>query len=154
MYRCLAAVVLAAAAAPAGAADAFELYTNPILAKVPKADGAVAVKELTREQLIDNDRTLPGLAGAFLVVKTNDNRWSKLLVQYALHKAGDGKTIPMVSVERFVTFKDGQERAVQAGSQNVNLYPGFRLNLDLGQIVPEELGGDLRFVVDGDKARL
>jgi hypothetical protein len=154
MYRYLAVVVLAAAAAPAGAADAFDLYTNPILAKVPKADGALAVKELTREQLIDNDRTLPGLAGAFLVVKTNDNRWSKLLVQFALHKTSDGKTVPMVSVERFVTFKEGQDQAVQAASRNVNLYPGFRLNLDLGQVVPEELGGDLRFVVDKDRKYL
>jgi hypothetical protein len=154
MYRSLAVVILVAAAAPADAADAFDLYTNPILAKVPKADGALAVKEVTREQIIDNDRTLPGLAGTFLVVRTNDNRWSKLLVQFALHKAGDGKTLPMVSVERFVTFKEGQDRAVQAASQNVNLYPGFRLNLDLGQVVPEELGGDLRFVVDKDKKYL
>jgi hypothetical protein len=155
MHRYLAAVVLAAlAAAPAGAADAFDLYTNPILAKVPKADGAAAVTRLSREQIIDNDRTLKGVAGAFLVVKTNDNRWAKLLVQYARHKTAEGKAVPMVSIERFVTFKEGQERAVQAASQNVNLYPGFRLNLDLGQVVPEDLGGDLRFVVDGDKQYL
>lgn len=155
MYRRLAAALLVViAAAPARAADAFDLYTNPILAKVPKADGALAVKELARDQVIDHDRTLPGVASTFLVVRTNDNRWSKLLVQYARHKAGGGKTVPMLSVERFVTFKEGQERAVQAGGQNVNLYPGFRLSLDLGQVVPEELGGDLRFVVDGDKAHV
>jgi hypothetical protein len=153
--RVLFAVLLTVlAAVPVRAADAFDLYTNPILAKVPKADGARAVEQLSREQLIDGDRTLPGLAGAFVVVKTNDNRWSKLLVQYALHKGSAGKTVPMVSIERFVTFKEGQERAVQAGSQNVNLYPGFRFNLDLGQVVPEDLGGDLRFVVDGDKKYL
>jgi hypothetical protein len=155
MHRRLAVVaIVIAAAAPARAADAFDLYTNPILAKVPKADGALSLTRVSREQLIDNDRALKGLAGTFLVVKTNDNRWGKLLVQYALHKTREGKTLPMVSVERFVTFKEGQERAVQAASQNVNLYPGFRLNLDLGQVVPEELGGDLRFVVDGDKQYL
>jgi hypothetical protein len=38
-----------------------------------------------------------------------------------------------------------------ASSKNVYLFANFRLNLDLGQIVPEEGGGDLRFVVDGDK---
>ncbi len=155
MHRHLAAVVLAVlAAAPAGADDAFDLYTNPILAKVPKADGAVAVKELSRDQIIDNDRTLTGVAGTFLVVRTNDNRWSKLLVQYAKHKSAAGKAVPLVSIERFATFKEGQERAVQAASQNVSLYPGFRFNLDLGQVVPEELGGDLRFVVDGEKQYL
>jgi hypothetical protein len=154
MHRLAAVLVVLLAAASGRAADAFDLYTNPILAKVPKADGAEAVRQLTREQVIDNDHTLPGCAGAFLVVRTNDYRWSKLLVQYARHKTAGGKTIPMMSVERFVTFKEGQEQAVQAASQNVNLYPGFRLSLDLGQVVPEELGGDLRFVVDGDKAYL
>jgi hypothetical protein len=154
MFRRAAALFLIVAVAPAQAADAFDLYTNPILAKVPKADGVTAVKELSRTQIIDHDRALPGTAGTFLVVRTNDSRWSKLLVQYALHKAPDGKTIPMVSVERFVTFKEGQDHAVQASSQNVNLYPGFRLNLDLGQVVPEELGGDVRFVAAGDKAYL
>jgi len=154
MHRLLAVVLAVLAAAPAWAADPFEPYTNPILAKVPKADGALEVKQLSREQLIDNDRTLSGVAGTFLVVKTNDNRWSKLLVQYALHKAGEGKTIPMVSLERFVTFKEGEVRAVQAAGQNVNLYPGFRFSLDLGQVVPEDIGGDLRFVVDSGKAFL
>ncbi len=155
MHRRLAAlVVLVTSCVPICAADAFDRYTNPILAKVPRADGVQAVAQLSREQIIDNDRTLPGTSGAFVVVRTNDNRWSKLLVQYALHRAGDGKTVPMVSMERFVTFKEGQEQAVQAASQNVNLYPGFRLNLDLGQVVPESLGGDLRFVLNGDKAYL
>jgi hypothetical protein len=154
MYRGIAVLLLAGVAAPARGDDAFDLYTNPILAKVPKADGALAVKELSREQIIDNDRTLKGVAGTFLVVRTNDNRWAKLLVQYARQKASEGKMVPQVSVERFVTLKEGQERAIQAASHNVSLYPGFRLNLDLGQVVPEELGGDLRFVVDGDKQAL
>jgi hypothetical protein len=155
MHRLLATIAfLAVAAAPAHATDAFDLYTNPILARVPKADGALALPRVSREQIIDNDGTLKGVAGTFLVVRTNDNRWAKLLVQFALHKAGEGKTVPMVSIERFVTFKEGQDQAVQAESKNVNLYPGFRFNLDLGQVVPEELGGDLRFVVDGDKKYL
>jgi hypothetical protein len=154
MHRLAVVALVFAVAGPGRGADAFDLYTNPILAKVPRADGAVAVKQLTREQITDNDPTLPGCAGAFLVVKTNDNRWSKLLVQYARQKTAEGKAVPMVSVERFVTFKEGQDQAIQAASQNINLYPGFRLNLDLGQVVPEELGGDVRFVVDGDKSYL
>jgi len=151
MKRCLllAALTFLVAAPTRAADDAFDLYTNPILAKVPKAGGVQALVQVARAQIIDNDRVLKGLAGAFLVVKTNDNRWAKLLVQYARHKTAEGKAVPMVSIERFVTFKEGQDRAVQSASQNVNLYPGFRFNLDLGQVVPEKLGGDLRFVADG-----
>jgi len=154
MSRCFVAVLLVLAAAPVRAADAFDLYINPILAKVPKAEGVQVVTKLSRDQIIDNDRVLPGVSGTFLVVKTNDNRWSKLLIQYAVHKSGEGKTVPLISIDRFVTFKEGQERAVQAASQNINLYPGFRFHLDLGQVVPEELGGDVRVIVDGGKTFL
>jgi hypothetical protein len=138
-------------AAPARADDAFDYYTNPVLAKVPKADGAQALARVSSDQLIDNGGVLKGAVGTLLVVKTNDNRWAKLLVQYARYKTGEGKAIPMAAIERFVTYKEGQERAIQAASHDINLYPGFRFNLDLGQVVPEGLGGDLRFVVDGDK---
>jgi hypothetical protein len=132
-------------------ADSFDNYTNPILAKVSGAPGVQEIKQLTPSLIADNDRVLPGVSSAFIVVKTNDGRWSKLLVQSARQKLDDKRSVPILLVERFVTFKEGDERAIAASSKNVYLYANFRLNLDIGQIVPEELGGDLRFVVDGDK---
>ena len=135
-------------------ADAFDNYTNPILAKVPGAAGVQEIKQLTPDVIAENDRVLPGTAAAFLVVKTNDGRWSKLLVQSARHKVDDKRSLPILLVDRFVTYKEGDERAVAASAKNVYLYPGFRLNLDIGQIVPEEAGGDLRLVVSGDKVHV
>jgi hypothetical protein len=132
-------------------ADSFDLYTNPILAKVPGAPGAQEIQQLTPALIADNDRVLPGISATFLVVKTNDGRWSKLLVQSARQKLDDKRSLRILLIERFVTYKEGDERAVVASSKNVYLYGGFRLNLDIGQIVPEEAGGDLRFVVNGDK---
>src|SRR6202022_843448 len=35
--------------------------------------------------------------------------------------------------------------------RNLKLFAGFRLDLDIGQVVPRELGGDIRFVVEGRK---
>src|SRR5262249_53139489 len=61
------------------------------------------------------------------------------------------KALPMLLIERYVTYKEGEERTVLTSGRGVSLFPGFRLSLDLGQIVPEELGGDLRFVADGGK---
>ncbi len=151
MPRPLAVVFLVLAVPSARAADAFDLYTNPVLAKVPSADGVKDVKQLTPDQILDHDRLLPGLSGTLVVVRTNDDRWAKLLVQSARQKVDAGKSLPMLLVERFVTYKEGREQAVQAGSSNVSLFPGFRFSLDLGQVVPEALGGDLRFVADGDK---
>jgi hypothetical protein len=145
---CLSASLLVSFAT---AADPFDLYTNPILAKVPEAEGVKEIRKLTPEHVIDNDRILPGTFAAFLVVRTNDNRWSKLLVQSVRQKkpGDEGGTIPTLLIERYVTFKEGQERSVMASGQNICLYPGFRMNLDRGHIVPEDLGADLRFVVDG-----
>jgi len=132
-------------------ADTFDNYTNPILAKVPGAAGAQEIKQLTPDMIADHDRVLPGTSAAFLVVKTNDSRWSKLLVLCARHKIDDKRSLPILLIDRFVTYKEGDERAVAAAAKSVYLYAGFRLNLDIGQVVPEEAGGDLRFVASGDK---
>src|SRR5262249_16388712 len=75
---------------------------------------------------------------------------AKRLVQPARQRVGD-KTVPMLLVERYGTYKDGEEQTILASGKSLAIFPGFRLNLDLGQIVPDELGGDLQFVVDGNK---
>jgi hypothetical protein len=147
-YLALAALVLAL---PSARADDFNHYTNEILAKVPKADGVLPVKQLTPAMLVEHSRVLGDLKGALLVVKTNDNRWAKLLVQSAAQKVGDKKTLPILLIDRFVTFREGEERAVTAEGKNVRLFQDFQFSLDLGQIVPADVGGDLRLVVAEDK---
>lgn len=156
MRRCL--FLLAActlAAVPSSLrADAFDNYTNPLLLKVPTAAGVKEVKQLTPVLIADNDRVLPGVPAAFVVVRTNDNRFAKLIVQSARQKVDADKSLPILMIERFATYKEGEERTVQASGHNVYLFPGFRFHLDIGQVVPEELGGDLRFVNDGGKPYL
>jgi hypothetical protein len=85
------------------------------------------------------------------VVRTNGGRWARLLVQAARQKVDAEKSVPILHIEQFVTYKEGQERTVLASGKNQSLYAGFRFSLDLGQVVPEAVGGDLRFVADGDK---
>jgi hypothetical protein len=133
-------------------ADTFDHYLNPILGKVPSSDNVQAVKELTPTVIADHQRVLPDSTGAFLVVTTNEGRRSKLLVQAARQKLGTGEHVPILLIERFVTYKEGTEQTVQASGKNVSLFPGFHFSLDLGQVVPEALGGDLDFVVEGGKA--
>ena len=69
--------------------------------------------------------------------------FAKLLVQPARQKVGD-KHAPLLLVDKYMTFKGTTDRAVQASGQNLHLYPGLRLSLDIGQVVPESVGGDLR----------
>jgi hypothetical protein len=45
-----------------------------------------------------------------------------------------------------VTFREGEEQIIEASGRRVHLFDGFHLSLDIGQIVPGDLGGDLRFV--------
>jgi hypothetical protein len=147
MHRIFLLASLLALLAPRIAhADAFDLYTNDLLAKIPKADGVLHVKELTQELLVEHGRVLPGTRAAFVVVKTNEGRYAKLLVQASGQKVGD-KTLPILSIERFITFKDGEERTIIAEGKSLRLFQDFQLSLDLGQIVPASVGGDIRLVV-------
>src|SRR5262245_30340310 len=132
-------------------ADSFDLYINPVLAKVPEAKEVKELKELSPDLITDHDRVLGKVTGAFVVVRTNEGRWAKLLVQSGSMKAGEDRRIPVLIIERFVTYREGQERTIEASGKSLSLYPGFRLSLDLGQVVPEQMPADLRFVVNGDK---
>ncbi len=142
------------AAPPAARADAFDQYTNLILAKLPGSKYAEPVKQLTPEMLVQHSRALPGVTSAFLVVRTNEGRLAKALVRPAAHKVPDGTPLPILFIERFVTYREGEERTIQAAGQDVRLFGGFRFSFDIGQVVPDKLGGDVRYVVEGDKSWL
>lgn len=145
------AVLVLFAANLACYADAFDDYTSVHLKKVAESDHAKPMKRLTREDLIAACQVLPKVDGAFLIVRTNDNRWAKLLVSPGAQKVKDGPAIPLLLIDRFTTYKEGEERARVADGKNVRLFPDFRFNLDIGAIVPEKgLGADLRFVNDKD----
>lgn len=123
--------------------DRFDVYSRPALAKLINSETVVIRKKVSTEDLAEHDRVLPKVSASFLVVRTNGNRFSKLQVVPGRQKVGDDKFLPVLIVEKFVTFKDGEERAIASSGSGVTLYPGFRLNLDLGQIVPDDLPGDL-----------
>ena len=131
-------------------ADAFDLYFNKLLAKMPESKSVEKIAKLTPEIMVQNNRALPGITATFLVVKTNDNRFVKLLVQPARQKISDNESAPIILIERYVTYRDGEERTVHASGQNVRLFGDFRFNLDIGQVVPKNVAADLRVGLDKD----
>jgi hypothetical protein len=151
MRLCCLSLVAVLFASSVTRADAFDFYVNRLLAKLVEGKNVKPIKQLTPGSIVDHDRVLPRITSAFLVVRTNGGRYAKLLVQAAKQKVDADRTVPILYIERFVTYKEGEERTVQVSGKNQSLYAGFRFSLDLGQVVPEALGGDLRFVVDGDK---
>jgi hypothetical protein len=146
------AVILVLTLTNRGRADAFDDYTNPLLVKAAESDAVKEMKQVTPDDLLNNDRVLKGVDGAMLIVKTNGGRNAKLLVHPAAQKTDATHSVPTLLIDRYVTYKEGEERTLLATGKNLALFPGFRLSLDMGQVVPEALGGDLRFVVDGDKS--
>jgi hypothetical protein len=149
--RTLALAALAFLAAPlVGRADPFDLYVNPVLTKAPDAAGVKELKQLTAETIVDNDRLLPGIKGALVVVRTNEGRYAKLLVRAARQRLAGDKEVPILLIDRFVTYKEGTDEGVFASGKNVYLFPGFRFNLDLGQVVPDDVAADLKFTAKGD----
>jgi hypothetical protein len=148
-FLALAAILLYFAAQ--ARADAFDNYTNAVLKKVADADGVKEIKQLTPVLMSENENVLPKTDAALIVVYTNEARYSKLLVRSGFRKIDAERKLPMLLIERFVTYKEGEERQVLAEGKNINLFPGFRFNLDIGQVVPDELGGDLRLVVADGK---
>jgi hypothetical protein len=134
--------------------DQFEHYINPILANaIETSENVKEVKQLTSDEIFQASQTLPDSAATFLIVLTNERRYCKLLVTPARQRVGMNEQVPMLLVDKYVTYKEGSDRAIKAGGQNAHLYPGSRLHLDLGQVVPEKLGGDL-LVVEGEKDAL
>jgi hypothetical protein len=135
-------------------ADAFDYYFNNVLTQVPKSKNAVKIQELTPELMVQHSRALPNVTATFLVVKTQGGKFSKLLVQPARQKISATESVPILLIERFVTYREGDEKTVHAHGQNVRLFDDFRYNLDIGQVVPKALEADLRFVASGDKVHL
>ncbi|MBY0522158.1 MAG: hypothetical protein K2R98_02095 [Gemmataceae bacterium] len=154
MFRWSLVVTMLFALPAALRADAFDYYTNSVLAKVPEAKDVKELKQLTTEQIVEHSNVLPGVQAALVVVQTNDGCFTKLLVQSARKRLNDeDKTlVPILLIDRYVTYRAGTERTVSASGNNVILFDGFRISLDMGQIVPEKVGGDLRFVVKEDGA--
>ncbi len=131
-------------------ADTFDNYTNTILAKIPEAKSVQKITKLTPQLMIEHSRALPGITAAFIVVKTNEGRFARLLVRPAGQKIGTDESVPFILVERYVTYRDGEERAILESGQKLHLFGGFRFSLDLGQVVPGIVPADLHAVAEKD----
>jgi len=134
-------------------ADPFDHYFNKLLAKMPEMKSVEKVAKVTSEMMIDH-RPLAGIASTFIVVKTNDDRFAKLLIQSAWQKVSDKQKPPIIIIDRYVTFREGEERTIHASGQNVRLFAGFRFSLDIGQVVPKDVPADLHVGVDKDEVYL
>ncbi len=129
-------------------ADDFDLYTNSALSKLTSSDGATQVEKVSLAEILRAKPVLANENASFLVVRTDDANWAKLLVRQSIRKQGDGE-VPIVHIQRFHCLRPGTERGRLAAGKDVYLFDGFQFNLDIGQVVPDGGGGDIEFRRDG-----
>lgn len=148
MRRCLPAALVVLALSPSWAAraDDFDHYTNKVLEKAPDAQGVIKVAKLTPALLAEHGGVLKGTVGALVIVKTNEGRWAKFMASPAKQKINDEKAVPVLLIDRFITYKEDEERVILAQGKNLRLFGGFQFDLDIGQVVPADIGGDVRFI--------
>ncbi len=129
------------------AADDFERYTLPFLSQAGETEHTVELKKLTMEEVTRWKPIFKDQQGAFLIVKSNQGHWGKLLVQFARQRHED-TSVPIALLERCISYKPGQERLILAQAASVRLFDGFHFSLDSCQVVPAELKGDFKYVAD------
>lgn len=133
--------ILLASAQVASAVDLFDRHTSYWLKKVG-ADVQPA-ESLSSGQAARLKNLGPGIDLPCVVIKTNNGNWAKALVTWGFHKSKDGKPVPVVLIDRYVTYHGERGDQAVAAGKNVMLFEGFGFNFDLGQVVPAGHGPDI-----------
>jgi len=132
-------------------ADVFELHTSQYLRKVSEtAEGKteISLSELHQLQPLSKTETTP-----VVVIKTSAGNWTKAAMTWAFRKTDDG-LIPILTVERFVTYRNDLSDVTVATDTDIMLFNGFAYDFDIGQVVPAGKNGDLEFQIDQQKRTL
>lgn len=138
----LAAFGCLAAGSWAFALDEFDRHTAFWLRQA--AEKSPAVQELTTRQAAELPLLGPGITSPCIVVRTNEGNFAKLLVSWGFRKQGEDR-IPVLIIDRYVTYDRDRPNIARASGKDVMLFAGFLFDLDIGQVVPAEQGGDISF---------
>lgn len=144
-YQCLLMAALLSTCGAELLADVFEQHTSQYLRQVANSsDGktTMTLSDLHQLQPLSNTETTP-----VVVLKTSEGQWTKAAMTWAFRKTDNG-LIPILTIERFVTYRDDLSDVTAASGSNIMLFSGFSYDFDIGQVVPEDHGGDLTFTAD------
>ena len=139
--------------APAARGDDFDKLGGRLLATILREGQTHTHTALGFHELEALPPVLRDSRSSFLIVKTDLGNFAKLLVSPGFRKQPGGREplVPLLLVERYEVFDAGNPGSRLARGKNLALFPGFQLDLDTGQVVPEGLGGDLLFTARGNE---
>jgi hypothetical protein len=130
------------------AIDVFDRHDSTILKQIVEAGAAQT--ELTQPQVAKLKPLTRDLEGTCLVVETNGGNLAKVLVSWGFRKQREAeKPTPVLMLDRYVTYEQGRGDSSLANGSNVMIFPGFKFDFDLGQIVPEGFDADIEFTDKG-----
>lgn len=133
---------------PASAIDVFDRHDSALLKQTIEA--GAPQPEVTQAQAIKLQPLSKDLDSTCLIVETNRGNIAKVLVSWGFRKQPQAdKPIPVVMLDRFVTYEKDKRDSTVANGKNVMLFPGFGFDLDLGQVVPAGFDADLQLTDKG-----
>jgi len=130
-------------------ADVFERHDAKLVKNL--AEQGEALKLVTMADAAKLKPLAPTIGTPCFVVRTDEGGYSKVLAAWGLKKGKESeKPMPVLLIERYVTYRGDRIDLTSATGKDVMLFPGFGFNLDIGQVVPEGQGADLIFTADGE----
>jgi hypothetical protein len=129
----------------AASADHFEDHTAEPIAQSADGDAVKAMEPTAVSELVKSPHPLDGApASTFVIVKTDEGNWAKLLLRAAeRRRKNSDRPDTIVLVERATTYSTGGRKGSVADVRDLFLFDGFGLDLDSGKIVPIGAGDDL-----------
>jgi len=148
---------------PPATAGEFDRLEGDALAELAGGGNVTRHERLNFAEIEGLPAVLPETRSAFLLVKTGQGNYARVLASAGLQKPpegeakamakgdggkmarGQGVATPVLVLERFETFEPGRSGSRVARGAGLILYEGFQIDLDTGQVVPPGQGGDLDF---------
>ena len=128
-------------------ADQYERLEGTQLERLTQGEGATKHSSLSFREIEALPNAFSDSRTALLVIKTDQGNLAKLLVSPGLRKTPGRETElkPILLVEQLRTYEPGKRGSRLARSSGLILFDGFRLDLDIGQVVPAGDGEDVVF---------
>lgn len=146
---CLTLSLISTTGTTARGADVFERHDAKLVKRL--VEQGEAAKLVTMNDAAKLKSLAPTIGTPCFVVQTDDGGFAKLLAAWGLKKGKESeKPMPVLLIERYVTYRGDRIDLTSATGKDVMLFPGFGFNLDIGQVVPEGQGADLIFTADGE----
>ena len=133
---------------PANGGDIFD--QQAIVELKRGAAGATALTEITSATASKWKTLSAKVSSPCLIVQTNEGHWAKALLSWGQRKVkGREQPLPVLILERFVTYRGDRDGVANASGKELMLFSGLSFSFDIGQVVPTGGGADIELTETG-----